>query len=210
VANEYATKDDLKAYLKITDTVDDVLLTSIATTSSRAIDIWCKRKFWQDGSVVARTLRSPGGYCLEVPDISTSTGLIVKVDDDGDGVFETTISSTDYELDPSPLASGDGGYLNGIEGWPFTEIRLLNRSWPYLAGVGRKRRIQITAKWGWAAAVPAVFTAAEQVGADLYNRKDAPFGVRQNEFGPIYLSPDAFKSVTSLLKFYRRDVFGQA
>jgi hypothetical protein len=43
-----------------------------------------------------------------------------------------------------------------------------------------------------------------QVAGEMWKRKDSPFGVIEGvEFGPIRLSPDAMKSVSSLLGPYR-------
>jgi hypothetical protein len=183
----------------------------LASTSARAIDRWCRRRFWKDAAPVARTYATDGGYCLHVDDIATTTGLIVKLDDGGDGTFETTIAASGYELSPAPVGT-DGGIVDGIEGWPFHEIRLLDRPWPYPTSSGGSRRAQITATYGWFSVPDAVHVASLQVGAELFRRKDAPFGgvIGGTEFGPIRLSADVFRAVTSLLSDYRLYVHGMA
>jgi hypothetical protein len=109
--------------------------------------------FWQDSAVVTREFYADDPSCLYVPHgISTTTGLIVKTDNDDDGTFETTLTiSTDFLLLPVNAAD-----QSPVE--PYTEIRLVDYAsvgFP-LYSSGRPG-VQVTAKFGW----PAVPTAVE-------------------------------------------------
>ena len=102
ITNGYAALADLKAELGIFDTTDDDALELAIEAASRQCDDYTGRRFWQDGSVVARTYVPDDPYCLVVDDISTTTGLVVKIDDDDSG------SSTD-DKDSSDKGSSSTG-----------------------------------------------------------------------------------------------------
>lgn len=112
----------------------------------------------------ARAFRSPGAAReLHLPDFVTLSAL--KLDDDDDGVFETTIAAADYELDESVERTG----------WPFDTVRLLSRSFP--SGGRRSRRVEVTATWGWAAVPAPINHACSLLVVRLMQRPQAPFGV---------------------------------
>lgn len=105
---------------------------------------------------------------IDVPDLRDVT--TIKVDDDDDGVFETTI--TEYELDR---------WIDR-DGWPFDRIRLLDRHWPCLGK--RRRRIEITANWGWPAVPATINQACSLLAARIAQRPStALFGVQS--FGDV-------------------------
>lgn len=118
--------------------------------ASRAIDTFCGRTFTVASSTAtARVYRAVHPDMIDVDDIATSSGVIVKTDDDNDGVFETTWAATDYALLPLNQVRGS------IVGHPYDQIeRLATRCWP----VARRACVEVTAKWGWSA-VPATVAA---------------------------------------------------
>ena len=61
------------------------LLDDAINAASRQIDAFCGRYFYADGSASARKFFTDDLYRLKVDDISTTTGLVVKYDDDDDG-----------------------------------------------------------------------------------------------------------------------------
>jgi hypothetical protein len=198
MANEYAALSDLTTYMGIGDLDDNASLADVVEDAARAIDAYCGRRFYLDGTASARVYEPKGGYTLRVDDIGDITGLLVKADYDGDGTFETTFSAAQYEL--GPLSGG----TDGIEGYPYTEVRLISTSWPWPAAPLRRGRAQITARWGWAAVPRPVYRAALIVGAELFRRKDAPLGVSGGaDFGQIRLGNDSMRQVQSLLGPYR-------
>lgn len=108
--NLYATLADLKARLGLTDTADDAILGALLSAVSRQIETWTGRQFW----AVVDTLEfgpdwdpagglAPwdarvAGSTLQVDDLLSVTSLTTDID--GDRVYETTWSATDYELEP--------------------------------------------------------------------------------------------------------------
>lgn len=103
---------------------------------------------------------------LDLPDLTVLTTL--KVDDNDDGVYETTIASTGYEL---------GKTNDGLDGWPYSSVRLLDREFP--TGGRRERRIEITASFGWAAVPTPINKACTLLAARLSAREaSAVFGLQ--------------------------------
>jgi hypothetical protein len=115
-------------------------------------------------STATRTFRSLGyGDVLTLPDFTAITTL--KVDDDDDGVFETTIAASGYEL----------GRMSDRVAWPYDSITLLDRNWPY--GGRRQYRVEIAGTWGWAAVPSPINQACSLMAARLAQRsKHALFG----------------------------------
>jgi hypothetical protein len=88
LTNAYGTMQQLRAAAGITDannTDHDSALEIAGNAAARMIDDHCGRRFWQDGTVQVRTYCPDEACEVDVDDISTTTGLIVKVDDDDDG-----------------------------------------------------------------------------------------------------------------------------
>jgi hypothetical protein len=153
----YATRDELKSYVGQGGTItlaagDDAEMDAAITSASRQIDAHCNRRFYLDASVSVRVFAAESATLLKVDDFSTTTGLIVKTDTVGNGTFDRTWTTADYQLEPL------NGVNEGLEGWPFWRIRAIDdESFP-VDPTGRAR-VQVTAKWGWAAVPDAVFQA---------------------------------------------------
>lgn len=115
---------------------------------------------------------------LYVPDLISVTSI--KVDDDSDGVFETTLTSADYELDSWHARN----YLdeNGDRAvWPFEFVTILGRAWPR---TDRRRVVEIEGTWGWPTIPSAVNQACSILATRLMQRMSAaPFGVQS--FGEL-------------------------
>ena len=163
-APDYITTQDVKDYLRVSDTVDDAQFARWATTASRAVDRACNRHFGQVATAVARTYRRPVAYdpsaglwLLEVDDIYDATGLLI------DGV---AFASSGAVLLPDNAAA---------DGVPWERIGLT--TWPITPYPGISITHTITAKFGWAT-VPAQVQAAALLQCARWNfRRDAPAGV---------------------------------
>jgi hypothetical protein len=105
-------------------------------------------------------------------------GLLVAVDSDGDGVFETTWTAADYELRPL------NGIVGGQPGWPYNQIRAVgSKCFPRCS---RRAVLQVTARWGWAAVPAPVHEACLIVASETVKLRDAPFGVAgYGDYGAI-------------------------
>jgi hypothetical protein len=204
ITNGYCTEEQFRSYVGTIPADRQSQVHDAINTASRAIDLHCGRVFFDSGSATARVYSPFDQFAAWVDDFSTTTGLVVKVDEDNDGAFETTWTSSDYEVEPI------GGVVHGVSGWPFRMLRAVG-SYRFRVGVAMERRqtLQVTARWGWAAVPEPVRQACLQMAAELYRRKDAPFGIAQTvDFGPIRLSADAVRAVSSSLEPFRIHAIG--
>lgn len=200
----YVGVDQLKAQLNIDllDTSDDAELTDACYSASRWIDDYCERVFFQSSSDETRTFVPTDLWCLKLPEFCDLVSVTtLKTDSGGDGVFETTWLTSDYQLLPVNPSSG-------AETKPYTKVKAVGgQTFPWIvSGVTmREDLVQITGIWGWPAVPYAVKSAARLLAAELYRIKDAPLGVAgEGEFVmPINTSTQRAKA---LLGPYRRNV----
>lgn len=202
ITNGYATLNEIKNFLSITDSVDDTLLENMVEAASRSIDRIANRRFYQDSTASARQYRVNSPVVLYTDDISGTTGLIVKTDDDGDGTFETTLTlNTDYIMDPLTA--------NAL-GRPFTQVTIVSNTetFPIFPGLfqnGLRPGVQVTAKWGWPSVPDDINQACLILTADLYKRKDSPGGILGlGDLGAIRMSPLG-RDVTAMVRAYRKE-----
>lgn len=169
--NGYCTLEEFRAYARETTTVtaDDSEYEAVIESASRWIDDYCGRRFYQDASATARVFHATDYTTVCVDDVSTTTGLVVESDTGNDGTYSSTISSSDYQLEPL------NGVVDGISGWPYTRIVLLEAPW--FRTSGRRAGVQVTARWGWAAVPDAVNLACKVIALEHFRLRDAPFGV---------------------------------
>ena len=170
ITDGYATLSDVKNALRITDTVDDSLLEISIEAASREIDGFCERVFTQ--STATRIYRPTDAFTVDLDDLQTVTTL--KTDTDGDGVFDTTWSTADYQLNP----------LNGIAGGITTPYTTLKAVGSYLFPIYEPRNvnsqeasIQIAGVWGWPSIPTAVKQACIILSMRQFKRYDSPTGV---------------------------------
>jgi hypothetical protein len=177
ITNGYCTLAELKPELRIPvllDTEDDTRLEVAIAAASRQIDAHCGRFFWREAGTHTREFYANDHRRCEVNDISTVTGLVVQVDDDDDGVFETTLTiSTDFIL--RPLNAADH-----VPVLPYDEIVLvdaINGNFP-MSQSGRPG-VRVTARFGWQAVPDDVKKACLVQSAMLFKSADAVFGVTE-------------------------------
>jgi hypothetical protein len=202
---------DLKAYLGITDTTDDIRLTTAAAAASRAVVDHCGRTFDKDVTPTVRRFYAHGGTYggtpfgttisgeyIDIPDLYDATGLAVAVDFSDTGVYATGwVLETDYFLEPID------GVVGGVA-FPYNRITMtLGR---YVPVWGRRPPVQVTSShWGWATVPDPVMLAALIKGSRLFKRKDSPEGVLSGfgDFGAIRISSKSDPDVIELLYPYR-------
>ena len=171
ITNGYITLQQAKDYIGdgITGVKHEAGLERAVTSASRWIDRHCGRRFYADGSATARLLYPESRTLVRTPDISTTTGLVVKYDSGDDGTYETTVSSSDYQLEPLD------GVREGTTGWPYDAIRLIES---VMFPVYSKRpSVQVTANWGWAAVPADVAEACLILSHHFHALRNAPHGV---------------------------------
>lgn len=174
-ASDYLDVADFKTDHGIASSADDSAIGRCITDAARTIDRLCGV---EDGHFAAQTFtryfdvgstregdgNAPG--VLYVADLLSVTTL--KIDEDGDGVFEVTLTpSTDYLLYP----------LNET---PKIEVRINVATGSYTFPVGQKT-VELVGSWGEAAAVPGPIRRATMIQANRYRwRLRAPEGVAGN------------------------------
>ena len=189
----YVALSELKSALGITSSTDDAFLNLAIDAAEQSINDLCGRKFTADGSASARTYRAQPYICV-TDDISTLTGLVVKTDTANDRVFDTTWSSSDYQVEP---------LNNLVKGRSVNNLRAVGDYTFPVYGDGLAS-VEVTAKWGWPAVPDPIEQATLMMASRLYGRKASPMGViGVGDFGPVRISrsdPD----VAHMLMDYRR------
>jgi hypothetical protein len=173
LVNAYATLAEVKAAARITDTIDDTLLETAIESSSRDIDAYTERVFFNTGATAVTRIYIPENiFLLETDDIISVTSI--KTDTTGEGGFDQTWATTDYQLEP----------LNGLAGGiatPFTRVRAVgDYLWPIYeprdinAG---QASVQIVARFGFASIPSAIKQATILSSLRAYKRYESPTGV---------------------------------
>jgi hypothetical protein len=88
ITNGYITADEALAYLRLSDQVDRLLVEGWVEAASRSIDRYCMRRFYADDTPTARTFTPTEWTVCTVDDIASTSGLVVRTDEDDDGVYE--------------------------------------------------------------------------------------------------------------------------
>lgn len=167
----YCTTEAVCAELGIVDGGDDLAIGLAADAASREIDNLCGRRFWRNATVEERTFYPQDLYCLELkPDgIADITDLVVKLDVDSSGSFETTLTlNTDFVLLPQNAA-----VMFPAE--PFTTI-LLTGTYTLPRPAYNRPTVQVTAHWGWPEVPAAIEKAALVQAVHLFKSRDAQTG----------------------------------
>lgn len=173
----YTTTALVKASLGIpaATTSEDTAIQAAIDAAEALIDNYTGRTF--ETVTEARTYLPRTASVVDVDDIATASGLVIKTDEDQDGTFETTLTvTTDYVIVKNSA--------------PFRLITNVNRGWP-LSLYGRPT-IEVTATFGYSTTVPDnIKQAALLMATRLFQRKASPLGFQAgaiSEFGPVRIS----------------------
>ena len=194
ITNGYASLNEVKAALRITDTVDDTLLEMATESASRLIDGYASRIFYNAGTAT-RYYVAQDDFVVETDDLLNSSVTIVTAMD-ADGVFDTTWQTSDYQLEPL------NGVLDGIA-WPYTTIRAVgDYLWPINGG---EALIRVTGVFGWPSVPIAIKQACIIQASRIYKRLDSPLGVAGfGDLGAIRVTRDLDPDVAQLVMPYKR------
>lgn len=165
ITNGYATLAEVKAALRIGDTVDDALLEMAIESASRLIDGYTNRSFFSAGTatryfVAQSDLYAPLDDAISISQVETSSLA--------DGNFDTTWATTDFQTEPL------NGIVDGLS-WPINAIRAVqNYVFPVIGGqIG----VKVTGVWGWSAVPITVKQACIIQASRIFKRLDSPLGV---------------------------------
>jgi hypothetical protein len=183
IVNGYATLADVKAALRITDTVDDGLIEIAIESASREIDGYCERVFYNAGTATRKYIPTDT-FLVDIDDLQSL--ITLKTDTDGDANFETTWTTSDYQLEPL------NQFVSGLN-QPFTRIRAIGQ---YLFPIFDVKNtnyyeasIEVRGVWGFAAIPTAVKQACILSSMRQFKRYDAPLGIAGfGDFGPMRVS----------------------
>lgn len=166
-APAYLTSDELKAFIRVTDTVDDVEVASAIEAASRAVDDHCSegrtppdRQFGQVAAPEARryTARPRGcRWVVDIDDLMDAAGLTVAV---------PAGAITLYDLTPVNAA---------VKGRPWTQLVVNPDS--TVQPTGEAYEVTVTARWGWSAVPVTVKNATKLQASRFLARRDSPYGV---------------------------------
>ena len=192
----YATLAQVKAALRITDSVDDTLLEMARVSASDLVDGYTGRTFTTSGTVT-RVFAPADDYVLQTDDIA-GTALTITSSTGADGVFDVTWKITDYQLEP----------LNGVsngQAVPFTRIRAIqDYLWPVAGG---EATVRVTGVYGFPS-IPLVITQATVLQSSrIFTRLQSPLGVAGfGEMGVVRVTRALDPDVAALVEPYRRIV----
>lgn len=165
----YASLGDLKSAIRITDTDSDGLLQVALDAATEAIDEHCNRSFTASAMATARVFEPVNGKVV-TDDFYTTDGLIVSV---GGTIIPAAVPyvSAGYTLTPENAAASGEPYT----GFFYSSFPL--SAWPLLFAVQRAT-VSVTAKWGYAAEVPAAVNMACLLQASRwFARRNSPYGI---------------------------------
>ena len=195
LTNAYCSLADVKAALRIADTLDDVLLETAINSASRLIDGYCNRSFFQGSSAnEVRYYSTISSYELWIDDLVSLTAL--DTDSSGDGVFDLSWSATDYELAPK------NGLSNGVYS-PYTGIRAIGSKTFPTSDI--ESLVRVTGRFGWSAVPDAVKQAAIIQSSRLFKRLESPLGVAGvSDIGIMRVTRSIDGDVAQLIDPYRQ------
>lgn len=200
----YASTAQIKAALRIQDTVDDALINMAGSAASQLIDGYCQRSFGQTFGTRVYAPDTP--FICQIDDLVAGSAVTINLSTNLDGVYSTTITTADYQLEPL------NAVMDGVP-WPATRIRAVGG---YLWGIGdwnfyfletpAKASVQVIGTFGWPA-VPAVVQQAAVIQASrIFKRLDSPLGVAGfGDMGAIRVSRGLDPDVAQLLAPYVRE-----
>lgn len=173
ITNGYATIQQVKDALRVSDALDDSLIEMSIEAASREIDAYCQRVFYP--TTATRTYRCDSNFLLEIDDLISLTTLKTTAQT----AWDTTWGAADYQLEPT------NGIVGGLT-QPYTRVRAIgNFTFPIMPNV----TVQIAGVFGWSAVPIDVRLACVILSQRLFKRFDSPLGVvGMGDLGAIRVS----------------------
>lgn len=161
------TESELAAFLRIDDAEEDAHLTDVLAAAKEAVDSFCG---WTFDTAASATKVYAARWCdkLDVDPITAITAL--AVDTNGDGTFNQTWASTDYQLEP----------LNPEFSY-YTIRAIESKTFP----VSTRATVQVTGTFGWATVPGSVKLAVKMHAGRLHQRRNMPAALISSEDGGV-------------------------
>lgn len=192
ISNGYTTLAEVKAALRITDSIDDSLLEMAIESASRLIDGHCARSFYNAGTA-ARYFVADNDYLTNIDDAISITQ--VATDTSADGTYDIIWQADDYQLEPL------NGRIDGLP-VPYNAIRAIgDYTYPIWGGEGL---VKVTGTWGWSSIPTAIKQATVIQSSRIFKRLDSPLGVLSSpDLGFIRVGSRLDPDVSQLVDTYR-------
>lgn len=192
ITNGYATLAEVKAALRITDTIDDSLLEMAVESASRLVDAYCARSFYNAGTA-SRYFVADTDWLTNIDDAVTITEI--ATDASADGTYDVVWQADDYQLEPL------NGRVDGLP-VPYNAIRAIgDYTYPIWGG---EALVKVTATWGWSAVPTAIKQATIIQSSRIFKRLDSPLGVLSSpDLGFIRVGSRLDPDVAQLVDSYR-------
>ena len=192
----YATTAQIKAALRITDSVDDSLINTAGSAASEMIDAYCGRTFGQVSGTVTRYYSAHKSNHIEIDDMATAPAF-VKYSANRDGNYDTTIDAANYTLLPI------NGLSDGLA-WPYTAIQTINTT-TWTIAMADEPTVAVSATWGFPTVPASILQAAIIQASRIFKRLDSPLGVAGfGDMGVVRVNNGLDPDVQQLCAPYRR------
>jgi hypothetical protein len=166
MATTYALLDDVKDALRISDDHDDVVLSGVIESASRAIDRYCDRYFGQTGTEAApvqKLYRARSGMVL-IDDLVTLTDVEVEY-----AGFAETFNT----LGPNSVIAQPVNAATMTPAHPYTVLTAKPSTvLPPMPGW-----VRVSGVWGWPSVPQQVRDACVLQSVRLFKSRDVPLGV---------------------------------
>ena len=191
ITNGYATLAEVKAALRLNDTIDDSLLEMAIESASRLVDGYSGRYFYNAGTAT-KNFAAQDNYIVVTEDLQSVSSL---QDTNEIGGSYDTWETDEYQLEPL------NGKADGIS-MPYTQIRAVGGNF-FNLNVG-DALVRITGVWGWAAVPIAIKQATIIQASRIFKRLDSPLGVLSSpDLGFIRVGSRLDPDVAQLVDPYR-------
>jgi len=166
ITNGYCTLADVKASLRLTDTLDDVLLENSINAASRMIDQYCNRYFYSGAVGEVRYFKAVDAFNCWIDDCQTITEL--RTAQNNPITYNQIWSSTDFQTIPAnTLANGAFAPITGL-------VAVYNYFFPTWQ---ESNLVQVTGTWGWPSVPEPIKFATIIQASRLFKRLESPLGV---------------------------------
>jgi len=190
---DYCTLDEIKSELTNITTKDyDGFLQAMIGQAKELIDNLCNREF--DKVTATARYFDGAGTILFIDDLVSIDASGFQLDLDGDGTYESTLATTDYELYP----------LNTT---PKTFIKISSNSNYGSFASGIKKGVKITGTWGYGSTIPkSIRRAAIMQVCRWFKRRETGYAtvVGSPELGEVKTYHGLDPDVKLILKPYIR------
>jgi hypothetical protein len=199
ITNGYITSAEAQAYTGVNLAGSTSLLDDVVEASSRLIDEYCGRHFYQDIAATRYFDTDHAQQLILGPFNDLASVTSITEDRAGDGTYSTTYTAGQYQLGPVGAAS------KAPVAQPFTSVSLLdNVTFSVSVSTGRRGLVKIVGTWGWPAVPIEVKQACRIIVAEVMKLESAPLGiVGFADFGVTRVSKSMSPRAIQMLQPYK-------